>query len=165
MWKSVTMAHCKQTLTTAVVFLALLVGCGGETGEGEAQQAPGQAAFGRYCAACHGPEGQGRAPTFPPLAGSEWLTLPPEGLTAIILLGLRGEIEVSGQAYAGYMPPMQHIDDAQVADIVGYIKRRWSQAGAGEWTTGDVARIRAELAGRSALEGREGINQVIEELQ
>jgi len=156
------MPHCKQTLSAAVLAVALLGGCGGETGSGE-PQSPGEAAYGRYCAGCHGANGQGRPPAFPPLAGSDWIALPPEGLAAIVLLGLRGEIEVSGQQYAGYMPPMRHLDDARVAEIVTYIKRRWSDE-IPEWTAADVARMRSALSDRAALEGREGIDQLLEEL-
>lgn len=163
MRKSLKIHHCKQTLGTAVLLVALLAGCGGESpGSGEAQS-PGEAAFARHCAGCHGMQGQGRPPAFPPLVGSEWLALPPEGLTAIVLLGLRGEIEVAGRQYAGYMPPMQHIDDARIADIIGYIMRRWSKE-VPDWTAGDVAGLRAALAGRPTPEGRAGLNQLIEEM-
>lgn len=157
------MAHCKQTLAAALLVLTMLAACGGGSGS-DAGDVPGQSVYARYCAGCHGMQGQGRPPSFPPLAGSEWLALPPEGLTAIILLGLRGEIEVAGQAYAGYMPPMQHIDDERVAEIVRYIKNRWSDA-ANDWTAGDVARLRRALAGRRTPDGRAGVDRLLEELQ
>lgn len=156
------MLHCKQTSAAAVLVVTLLAACGGETGSQQPDD-PARAAFGRYCAGCHGAQGQGRPPAFPPLDGSEWMALPPEGLTAIVLLGLRGEIEVSGRQYAGYMPPMQHIDDERAAEIVRYIKRRWSDAPV-EWTGEDVAGLRSTLAGRRTPEGREGIDRLLEEL-
>lgn len=154
--------HCKQSLAAAVLALAMLAGCGDSSGP-EKARSPGEAAFARHCAGCHGMQGQGRPPAFPPLAGSEWMALPPEGLSAIVLLGLRGEIEVAGKRYAGYMPPMQHIDDARVADIVRYLKQTWSEA-APEWTAADVARLRSALAGRPVPEGREGIENVLKDL-
>lgn len=157
------MAHCKQTLVPALMIVALLAGCSDATQTAQGDD-PGQSAFARYCAGCHGQQGQGRPPAFPPLAESEWLSLPPEAASAIILLGLRGEIEVAGQAYVGYMPPMRHIDDQRVAAIVRYIKRQWSQ-GAPGWTAKEVAALRAELTGRRAPEGREGIERILEELQ
>lgn len=157
------MGHCKQTLAVALVITATLTGCGAGTDAGHGDD-PGQSAFNRYCAGCHGQQGQGRPPSFPPLAESEWLSLPPEGLSAIILLGLRGEIDVAGQSYVGYMPPMQHIDDPRVAAIVRHIKRQWSQDVPG-WTAEDVAALRAGLSGRSTPEGRKGIERILEELQ
>lgn len=156
------MAHCKQTLGAAVLVLILLAGCGGDEDSAE-PPVPGAADFGRYCAGCHGAQGQGRPPAFPPLAGSDWLALPPEGLTAIVLLGLRGDIEVSGRRYAGYMPPMPYIDDQRLAGIVRYIKRNWSDE-ADDWTGEKVAALRLALAGRPTPEGREGIDQLLEEL-
>lgn len=158
------MAHCKQTLGLVLLLVTSLTGCGGSDSGANVQQEPGEAAYARYCAGCHGVQGQGRAPAFPPLAGSEWLALPPEGLTAIILLGLRGEIEVAGTRYAGYMPPMQHIDDERVAGVVQYIKVRWSDGGE-DWTSDDVARLRTALAGRGSPEGRAGLEKILEELQ
>ncbi|HSH26666.1 MAG TPA: cytochrome c [Wenzhouxiangella sp.] len=157
------MVHCKQTLVAALMVVAVLVGCGDATQTGQGDD-PGQTAFARYCAGCHGQQGQGRPPAFPPLAGSEWLSLPPEVPGAIILLGLRGEIEVAGQTYVGYMPPMRHIDDQGVAAIVRYIQRQWSQE-APDWTAKDAAALRAELAGRRTPEGRKGIERILEELQ
>ncbi|WP_376695780.1 c-type cytochrome [Wenzhouxiangella sp. EGI_FJ10305] len=157
------MTHCKQTPLAALLFVALLAGCGEQDRPAENAE-PGQAAFGRYCAGCHGMQGQGRPPAFPPLAGSEWLALPAEGLTAIILLGLRGEIEVAGESYAGYMPPMQQIDDERVAEVVRYIQGRWSN-GAPDWTAEEVAALRSALAGQRTPEGREGVDRLLEELQ
>lgn len=156
------MAHCKQTAIAALLLTVLLAGCGEQNGSDE-NASPGEAAFGPHCAGCHGMQGQGRPPNFPPLAGSEWLDLPAEGLTAIILLGLRGEIEVAGRAYAGYMPPMQHLDDDQVAEIVRYLKARWSDEDIA-WTGEDVAGLRNVLAGRQMPEGREDVDLMLEEL-
>lgn len=156
------MAHCKQTAVAALLLPVLLAGCEEDSGTDE-KAPPGQADFSRYCAGCHGAQGQGRPPAFPPLASSEWLSLSAEGLTAISLLGLRGEIEVAGRAYAGYMPPMQHIDDARLAGIVRYIKARWSDEDV-QWTREDVAGLRRLLASRPMPEGREGVDLILEEL-
>lgn len=158
------MRHCKQTpvlaAMAAVLILATLSACG-DPAPADPNAPPGQVEFGRYCAGCHGMQGQGRSPAFPPLAGSEWLDLPQAGLTAIVLLGLRGEIEVSGQRYAGYMPPMRHLDDAAIARLVGYIKQRWSEPD-GDWTAADVAALRDRLSGRGALEGRPALDEILE---
>jgi mono/diheme cytochrome c family protein len=157
-----TRGHCKQTVAVGVLAVWLLAACGSASDDG-APSSPGEAAFARHCAGCHGMQGQGRPPAFPPLAGSEWLTLPPEALSAIVLLGLRGEIEVGGQTYAGYMPPMQHLGDEQVAEIVHYIKRRWSEP-ADAWGAEDVSRLRRVLAGRRMPEGRAGLDELMEAL-
>ena len=88
--------------------------------------------------ACHGRAGEGRAPTFPPLAGSEWLDLGPDATALIVIHGLKGEIQVAGKTYRGYMPPMNQVRDADVAAILGYIGARWAEG----WTDADdVARV------------------------
>jgi mono/diheme cytochrome c family protein len=157
------MTHCKQSLAMALLVIAL-AGCGSGGSDSDDPRTPGQMAYAGYCAGCHGRDGEGRPPAFPPLQGSEWLDLPPEGLTAIVLLGLRGEIEVAGQRYAGYMPPMQHIDDDRIAEVVRFIKARWSEPLEG-WTGEDVARLRGRWAGRRPLEGRAGLETLLEESQ
>lgn len=156
-------AHCKQTLPAALLLVGLLAGCGGDDAP-EPDRSPGEAAFARHCASCHGADGAGRGPAFPPLAGSEWMALAPRALTAIVLVGLRGEIEVDGQRYSGYMPPLAYIEDATLADIIRYSQERWAPEGAPEWSADDVAALRARLGGQRPLEGRDGLDQLMEEL-
>jgi len=155
-------AHCKQSAWLALAAL-LLVACG-EAPDSGAELEVGQAPYLRYCASCHGQQGEGRLPSFPPLAGSEWLEYDAGALTAIVLLGLRGEIEVAGRRYAGYMPPMRHVEDADIAAIIGFIKRRWGSAEA-DWSGADVSALRESLSGRGMLEGRAGLNQLLEEME
>lgn len=154
-------AHCKQTLLP--VLLVVLVACGGEPPTPAESASPGQALYLRHCASCHGAMGEGRRPSFPPLAGSEWIELPPQALGAIVLLGLRGEIEVAGERYRGFMPPLPHIDDAGLAAVVNYMKHQW----AGEtvdWTPEQAAALRESLAGRGMLEGRADLESLLEAL-
>lgn len=154
-------SHCKQTLFITLLVVVGLTACQPESDE-EQSLAPGQEPYLRYCASCHGNQGQGRPPSFPPLAGSEWTELAPEGLAAIVLLGLRGEIEVAGESYRGFMPPLKHIDDAQLAAIVNFMTAQWADSGS-ELAPPDIAELRARLAGRGPLEGREALDELIGE--
>lgn len=155
-------AHCKQCVWIAL--LALLVAACDEVPDSGGEREPGQEPYLRYCASCHGGQGEGRLPTFPPLNGSEWLETGEPGLSAIVLLGLRGEIEVAGRRYAGYMPPLKHIDDADIAAIVGFVQRRWSDGDA-NWSAADVAALRESLSGRGVLEGRDDLDRLVEEME
>lgn len=116
----------------------------------------------RVCSTCHGQQGQGRDPAFPPLAGSEWLDLGPDAVVAITLLGLAGEIEVAGTTYRGYMPPMGHLQDEEIARIVAHVAQ-WAQ-----WPDlPDAARIgqlRSAVAEHGVLQGRAGLDKLMETL-
>lgn len=171
-------AHCNLTRTTLwssirgrrrvrlvglAALVLLLVGCG------EPPPPPGELAFGqepylRYCASCHGNQGLGKPPTFPPMANSEWLELGNDALGLIVLYGLRGEIEVAGQRYRGYMPPMQHISDEDIAALLTYINATW---GSGEtMSADDVLRLRGAFDGpRSPLNGYDGLMEALDTIQ
>jgi mono/diheme cytochrome c family protein len=126
--------------------------------------APGQEPYLRWCASCHGNRGEGKPPAFPPMADSEWLDLPDQALALIVLNGLRGEIEVAGRTYRGYMPPMQHLSDDDVAAIIGYIVTTWGGRDPA-LDVADVASLRQAFPGRQPpLEGLEGVERALEEL-
>lgn len=155
--------HCKQT--GLVMLLALLVVAGCERPDSEpVEMEPGQEPYLRYCASCHGNAGEGKPPAFPPIDGSEWLELPADGLALIVLNGLTGEIEVSGRTYRGFMPPMRNIGDEDIAAIIGFMEANW----AGRESTldaADVATLREKSAGQSPLNGREGVEDMLEQVR
>ena len=83
----------------------------------------GKATFGRICAACHQPQGQGVPGTFPPLAGSDYLASSPhEKLIGHLLHGLQGPLTVNGTAYNNTMPPMQFLSDDEIAGALTYVR-------------------------------------------
>src|SRR3546814_9678810 len=59
----------------------------------------GQSLFKNICQACHGPDGKGIQSMAPPLNRSEWVTGDKHRLTAIVLFGLTGPVEVHGHVY------------------------------------------------------------------
>lgn len=147
-------------LVLAVVYLA---GCNQSTPP-PIELAYGQEPYLRYCASCHGNQGLGKPPTFPPLANSEWLDLGSEALGLIVLYGLRGEIEVAGRTYRGYMPPMQHISDADIAALLTYMDQAWAD-GQQPMSEEDIARLRTLFEGpRAPLDGLEGLLDAMEAL-
>lgn len=162
-------AYCNRSaahrglLLPLLLLALLLVACDdGRPPPGELAQ--GQEPYLRWCAQCHGNQGEGKPPAFPPLAGSEWLDLPDEALALIVLYGLRGEIEVAGRSYNGYMPPMQHLRDADIADLIGYMLLTWSERESrlGE---ADVTALRGVFQGRRPpLHGLEGVEEALDEI-
>ena len=78
------------------------------------------------CGNCHGASGAGTAGLAPALAGTEWVTGPPEWLARIILQGLSGPVEVNGETWNGVMPPHGHLaelDDETLAGLMTYLRR------------------------------------------
>ncbi|MCB1477072.1 MAG: cytochrome c [Rhodobiaceae bacterium] len=85
----------------------------------------GKALFGDNCVACHQEEGQGVAGQFPPLAGNPDIFASTEFPAIVALHGLQGPISVGGKEYNGEMPPFDHLSDAEIAAVVGYIRSSW----------------------------------------
>ena len=80
------------------------------------------------CASCHHPHGLGTPGVAPRLAKSEWVTGSPERLAQIVLRGLVGPIEVSGQEWNLHMPGIGSsgaVNDDDLAAILTFIRRAW----------------------------------------
>lgn len=86
----------------------------------------GLAVYSHTCIACHGPDGKGVAGAFPPLDGASWVTGDPSIPARIVLLGLQGPIEVSGQKFESVMPPLVDLKDDEIADVLTYVRQNWS---------------------------------------
>jgi nitrite reductase (NO-forming) len=111
----------------------------------QASGAWGQHLYQTYCVGCHQAEGQGIPGTFPPLAKSDFLMADTGRVIETVLNGLTGPLEVNGQRYNGTMPPMGHLMDQDIADVLTYIRTSWGNTGA-PVTTADVATVRAKTS-------------------
>ena len=113
-----------------------------------AQAADGKKVYSATCAACHQATGEGAAGTYPPLAGSEYVTGEEGKLARVVLHGLAGEIEVQGETYNGAMPAWGAVlNDADIAAVLTYIRSAWGNKAA-PVTAATVAQIRAATASR-----------------
>ena len=101
------------------------------------------------CITCHQADGQGVPNAFPPLAGSEWLTAPPELPIHIVLLGLSGPIEVKGSKFNAVMPPPPGMTDEKIADALSFARTHFGNS-ASKVEPAQVAKVRASLGGRTA---------------
>jgi nitrite reductase (NO-forming) len=93
-----------------------------------ARAAAGSKLYQTYCIGCHQAEGQGIPGTFPPLAKSDYLADKLRAVHAVVN-GLTEPIEVNGQRYHGVMPPMGHLKDEEIADILTYVRQSWGNEG------------------------------------
>lgn len=110
----------------------------------------GRQIFSANCASCHQASGEGVEGTYPPLAGSEWVTGGEERVVRILLHGLNGPVDVAGQTYSGAMPPWGGaLSDAEIAAVTTYVRGSWGNKAA-PVAPATVARVRAATAARKA---------------
>ncbi|MBL8386427.1 MAG: cytochrome c [Burkholderiales bacterium] len=99
--------------------------------------------YDRHCADCHGADGRGAPPAYPPLAGNGALTLP-DAANAIRLV-LHGGFPpgTAGNPRPFGMPPYRlQLGDAEVAAVVSYVRNAWGNR-AGLVSAAEVDRHRA----------------------
>ena len=100
------------------------------TNEEQSQFDAGKQTFMGLCAACHQPTGKGLEGLAPPLADSEWVNGNPARIARIVMHGLRGPVKVKGLTYSLDMPAAGFLSDAQIADVLTYIRREWDHEAA-----------------------------------
>ena len=111
----------------------------------------GREIYATICTACHQPHGGGSAGVAPPLAGSDWVSGPPERLARVVLHGLYGPVEISGQRWNLHMPGLGALDlltDEKIAGVLSYVRRAWGNTAA-PVEPALVASVRRETAGRT----------------
>ena len=85
----------------------------------------GAVLYNKYCGSCHMANGMGDGSRFPPIAGSEWVKGDQKVLIDVVLSGLKGPIEVNGKTYDGVMPPVDYLEDEEIAQILTYIRKEF----------------------------------------
>lgn len=100
----------------------------------------GQPIYDEHCAACHGKDGRGVAGVYPPLDGNPSVN-EPSGINATRAVLLGGFSPLTAAYPRPYsMPPFaQRLSDAEVAAVVSYIRRSWSNR---------ASAVRPEAVGR-----------------
>ncbi len=120
----------------------------------ETQIAAGKRLFMGTCSTCHQSEGQGIPRAFPPLARSDYFMADKKRSIEIVLSGLKGPVKVLGQDYDSVMPPMSHMADDDIANILTYARNSWGNTGDAV-SAADVADVRkATLAKRPPGAGK-----------
>jgi nitrite reductase (NO-forming) len=108
----------------------------------EDQVSAGKALFEGTCSVCHQANGAGLPGVFPPLAKSDYLAADPKRAIEILLHGLSGKVTVNGQEYNSVMPPMNQLNDDEVANILTYVLNAWDNTG-GRILADEVRKARA----------------------
>lgn len=98
---------------------------------GEQLLAEGRRLYTTHCVDCHGADGKGKAPAYPPLAGNRAVTLTPavNAIRMILNGGFPPGTQGNPRPYG--MPPYSHeLNDAQVAAVLSYVRASWGNAAA-----------------------------------
>ena len=108
----------------------------------EEQVKAGQQLFAGTCSVCHQADGAGLAGVFPPRAKSDFLAADVKRAANVVLKGLSGKVTVNGHEYNSVMPPMNQLNDDEVANILSYVLNSWGNPG-GRVTKDEVKAQRA----------------------
>jgi mono/diheme cytochrome c family protein len=111
----------------------------------------GQRIYQQVCTACHQPHGMGAANLAPPLAGSDWVAGPPERIARVVLHGLYGPVQVSGNSFNLVMPGIGMsgvLNDDQLAAALSYVRRAWGND-ASLVDASLITKVREETKGRT----------------
>ncbi len=90
----------------------------------------GRKVYAAQCAMCHGNEGKGTPPAFPPLAGNQSITMssPVNAIRMVLNGGYPPGTKKNPRPHG--MPPFSHIlNDNEVAAVVTYIRVAWDNTG------------------------------------
>lgn len=90
----------------------------------------GRQVYVAQCAVCHGAEGRGQTPAYPPLAGNQSITMAsPVNSIRMVLNGGYPPGTMKNPRPHG-MPPFAHLlNDGEVAAVVTYIRVAWGNSG------------------------------------
>ncbi len=119
---------------------------------------PGKLLFAANCVMCHQASGEGAIGLAPPLAGTLRAdvykadgTPNPDGqryLSQILISGMSGSIKSKGNRFIGVMPSFaDHLDDAQIAAVLGYVLQAFNDVKATVVRPEDVAAARKRNPG------------------
>jgi len=104
----------------------------------------GKKIYNLHCMTCHMDKGQGLNPTYPPLAGTDYVNGDVDRLLGIILNGLNGPIEVLGKKYNSAMTPYSFLKDEEIAAVATYVRSSFGNE-ASAVSAAQVAKARKEV--------------------
>jgi len=90
---------------------------------------------------CHLEQGEGIEGVYPPIAKSDYLMSDKKRSIEQMLHGLTGEIKVKGVAYDGVMTSFEVLSDAEISDVLNYVRNSFGNKG-GAVTPEEIKAVR-----------------------
>ncbi|APD08884.1 MULTISPECIES: c-type cytochrome [Thermus] len=114
------------------------------------------------CLGCHGPQGEGNPPIFPPLKGHTEKLLKAQGgrdyLLLAVLYGVQGTLKIEGQEYSGIMPGFAWLSDEDLALVLNHLAAWGAPQGFKAYAPEEVKAARAKpLTPEEVLKLRQGL--------
>ena len=103
----------------------------------------GKKVYDATCLACHQSNGSGVPGMNPPLKQTKWVLGDKDSLINIVLKGMDEEIEVNGDFYDNVMPPLGHLKDQEIADVLTYVRNSFGNK-ASAIKEAEVKKLRAK---------------------
>lgn len=95
------------------------------------------------CLACHQADGSGVPNLNPPLIKTKNVLGNKTLLIQQILKGSQGQTEIDGETFTNAMPPLPHLTDQQIADVLTYVRNSFGNK-ASALTPAEVKATRAK---------------------
>lgn len=117
----------KKAAVCAIVTVSIFLVCSAFFQEYDLSKSidRGKEVYITYCMNCHLEDGSATPNQYPPLAKADYLLKPADSLITIILEGQTGEIVVNGEKYNDQMLAQNYLSDAQIADVLNYVRNNW----------------------------------------
>lgn len=111
---------------------------------------PAAQTFAARCAACHGMDGRGQAPSIPPLAGSASSMAAQAASSINVTLNGSARIVADGVPDAYRMPPLRNqLSDREIAEVLSFVRTSWGNRG-GAVAEKDVKELRQKTSPASS---------------
>jgi mono/diheme cytochrome c family protein len=104
----------------------------------------GQQLYAQHCLSCHQSDGGGVPNLQPAIAGGAWVQGDARALALFVMTGGFNSAERKDSASHNVMPAFRHLPDADLAQILSYIREKFGN-GASSVSVEDVAAVRASL--------------------
>jgi len=105
---------------------------------------PGQRLYAKHCLPCHQADGGGVPNMQPPIVGGTWVKGDSQALALFVMSGGFNSAERKDSANDNVMPEFRQLPDADLAEILSYIRAKFGGGGSAV-TAADVAAARSKL--------------------